>query len=394
MTDKRIIFMSRDKTVMRWFVTQDGAIVETGNHDDVSLLTQWNTLKTDVVLIGNDITIKTVEIPGSNTKQRLKAAPFAMEEQLATDVEDMHFSYRANKDSQAIQVTAIEHEAFEDYLTALEELQIIAQRIVPMAALLDTPEDCISLMQIDDYLLINDGSAQWVTDTESAQIQLTLLEQEEQALLYWGAEEAPTWLLGRSFDIQTQAMLDPWTSLVSRLDTTVVNMLTGAYAPKGDLLQVSKNWRRTLQFAASLLVLHLVYMAVELTYLSQAKNGLKEEVTALYQEVVPGARVVDARRQMQQLVQQRQGASLSDSSFALMLQGLSSALQRSSGVQPTNLNYSAQNAELRVDLLAGNLSQFDSLKQTLEQTGYQVTMGGATAQGQQYSGRIVMRSAP
>lgn len=394
MSDKRIIFMSRDKTVVRWFVTQDSAIVETGSADDVSLLAQWGTLKTDVVLIGNDITIKTVDIPGSNTKQRLKAAPFAMEEQLATDVEDMHFSYQADKDTQAIQVTAVEHDAFKDYLNTLEELQITASRIVPMAALLDTPDDCISLMQIDDYLLINDGKAQWVTNADAAQIQLTLLEQDDQALLYWGADEAPTWLLGRSFDIQTQTMLDPWTSLVSRLDNPLVNMLTGPYTPKGDLLQVSKNWRRTVQFAASLLVLHLLYMAVELTYLSQAKDGLKDEVTALYQEIVPNARVVDARRQMQQLVQQRQGATLSDSSFALMLQGLSLALQSSTDVQPTNLNYSAQNAELRVDLLAGNLSQFDSLKQTLEQTGYQVTMGGATAQGTQYSGRIVMRSAP
>ena len=302
MTDKRIIFMSRDKAVVRWFVTRDSAIVETGSAEDVSLLGQWNTLRTEVVLIGNDITIKTVDIPGSNTKQRLKAAPFAMEEQLATDVEDMHFSYRANKDSQAIQVTAIEHDAFKAYLTALEDLQITAHRIVPMAALLDTPEDCISLMQIEDYLLINDGSAQWVTDAQAAQIQLTLLEQDDQALLYWGAEEAPTWLLGRSFDIQTQAMLDPWTSLVSRLDNAVVNMLSGPYAPKTDLLKVSKSWRRTLQFAASLLVLHLAYMAVELTFLSQAKSGLEEEVTALYQEVVPGARVVNARRQMQQLL--------------------------------------------------------------------------------------------
>ena len=101
--------------------------------------------------------------------------------------------------------------------------------------------------------------------------------------------------------------------------------------------------------------------------------------------------MVDARRQMQQLVSQRQGGSLSDSSFPLMVQSLSEALRSYSGIQPTNLNYSAQNAELRVDLLAGNLSDFDSLKQRLEQTGYQVAMGGASAQGQQYSGRMVMR---
>jgi len=73
------------------------------------------------------------------------------------------------------------------------------------------------------------------------------------------------------------------------------------------------------------------------------------------------------------------------------VQSLTEALQSYKSIQPTNLNYSAQNAELRVDLLAGNLSDFDSLKSRLEQTGYEVAMGGASAQGEQYSGRIVMR---
>ncbi len=394
MTDKRIIFMSRDKTVEHWFVSQDGAISHSGNAEDSDLLKQWSLLKTDVVLTGNDVTIKMVDIPGTNTKQRLKAAPFAIEEQLATDVDAMHFSYQVDKQTQAIQAAAIERTAFEAYLSALQGLEITPDRMIPLACLLDTPEDCISVMQIDEYVLINDGASQWVTGADAAQIQLALVESEDQALLYWGKEEAPAWLVARSFNIESQTMLDPWASLVNRLDEPLINLLSGPYAPKSDLLKLSKHWRRTLQFAASLVVLHLVYMAVELTYLSQAKEGVKEEITALYHEVAPGARVVNARRQMQQLIQQRQGSALSDSSFAMMLQSLTEALQSSADVEPTNLNYSAQNSELRVDLLAGNLSQFDRLKQTLEQTGYRVTMGGATAQGQQYSGRIVIRSGP
>lgn len=388
MSEKRIIFMSRDKTVSRWYVLNENAITDTG---DASNLDTASELATEVVLLGSDLLIKTVDIPGTNNKQRLKAAPFAMEEHVATDIEDMHFAYKTSKESQGIQVTAIEHEKFKEYLAAIAELGIVANRVIAAASLVDTPPECISVMQVDDNWLINDGSTQWVTDEKTAQIQLTLAQQEDQALLFWSTEEAPAWLLGTGFDVQSESLVDPWQSLVMRLTSKTSNLLTGPYAQKTDLLQMSDSWRKTIMFAGVLLVVHMVYMLVELTYLTQARDGLKEEVTALYQEVAPGARVVDARRQMQQLVSQRAGASLSDSSFPLMVQSLTQALSSYKGIQPTNLNYSAQNAELRVDLLAGNLSDFDSLKQRLEQTGYTVNMGGASAQGEQYSGRMIMR---
>jgi general secretion pathway protein L len=388
MSEKRIIFMSRDKAVSRWYVLNENTITDTG---DSSNFETSSELTTEVVLMGSDLLIKTVEIPGTNNKQRLKAAPFAMEEHVASDIDEMHFAYRTDRNSKGIQVVAIEHERFKRYLAALDDLGIVPDRVIAAAALVDTPPDCISVMQVDDCWLINDGTTQWVTDEKTAQIQLTLAQQDDQSLLFWSAETAPDWLLDSAFDVQSESLVDPWQSLVMRLNSGISNLLTGSYSAQGPLLELSGSWRRTMIFAGILLAVHMVYMFVEMTYLQQARAGLKEEVTALYHEVVPGARVVNARSQMQQLVSQRQGGSLSDSSFPLMVQSLTEALSSYSGIQPTNLNYSAQNAELRVDLLAGNLSDFDSLKQRLEQTGYQVAMGGASAQGQQYSGRMVMR---
>lgn len=388
MSEKRIIFMSRDKTVSRWYVLSDNAITGMG---DASNFDAVSELATDIVLLGSDLLIKTVDIPGTNNKQRLKAAPFAMEEHVASDIEDMHFAYAIDKESQGIQVTAVEHETFKEYLAALADIGIVANRIIAAATLVDTPSECVSIMQVEDNWLINDGSTQWVTDEKTAQIQLTLAQQDDQALLFWSTEQVPAWLLNSGYQVQSESLVDPWQSLVMRLTPNTSNLLTGPYAQKTELLKMSDSWRKTVMFAGILLVVHMIYMVVELTYLTQARDGLKDQVTALYQEVAPGARVVDARRQMQQLVSQRAGASLSDSSFPLMVQSLTQALSRYKGIQPTNLNYSAQNAELRVDLLAGNLSDFDSLKQRLEQTGYTVNMGGASAQGEQYSGRIVMR---
>ena len=152
-------------------------------------------------------------------------------------------------------------------------------------------------------------------------------------------------------------------------------------------------WRKTLQYVAAVVVAQFIFLTVQWFYLDSQKDNLKEEITALYQEVAPGARVVDARRQMEQLVKARQGGGLSEASFLLMLEGLVNAIAQNQSVKPTNLNYSQQNNELRVDLLTSGLSSFDQLKTTLESAGYDVSVGGATAQGSQYSGRITMRRA-
>jgi general secretion pathway protein L len=372
----------------------DGVLKAEGDAEQLAELQAQASGQVVVLIASEMVHISTVTIPGRNTRQRLKAAPFVLEEQLASDLDDMHFAFKTEAESDDILVLAIDKSAFDEVLQQLASWAIEADVILPISALLDSPKDTVSVWQLEQEYLINDGTSRWQANEGLARMQLKLLQNEDLpgALLFWSEHEAPGWLTEMAFEIHHEVVTKPWQALISRLDNRPPNLLSGPYARRIDILESVQQWKRPLQFAAAIVVAQFLFMLVEYIYLGQQRDALREEITTLYHEVAPGARVVDARRQMQQLISQRQGAQLSDDSFPLMVQGLAGAISSARGIETTNINFSQQTAELRVDLLASNLSQFDGLKQSLEAAGYEVTMGGATAQGNQYSGRLIMRS--
>lgn len=395
MSERHLLTLDRDTSIRHWYVLDDGQLLTEGTGNDLSGLLNRTASQLVAIIPGEEVVIRWVSIPGKNNRQRFKAASYAIEDFLASDLEDMHFSFKAETGSDRIQVLAISKERLENYLTSLASVGIDVDVLTTDTSLLEAPPDSIAVMHLaDDRYLINDGQSQWPTDASLAEAQITLLQSPDQQkpLLYWSNQPASGWLSALDFELHTETVADPWLSLLSRFESSSPNLLTGSYARRSDMNAFWQQWKRPIQYSIGLVLIQLIYMAVELAYLTTKRNDLKTEVTALYHQVAPGARVVDARRQMQQLINQGQGARLDSNSFQLMLQGLSTAVSSGGGVETTNLNYSAQTSELRVDLLAKNLSQLDKLKQALEQSGYEVTMGGATAQGNQYSGRLIMRS--
>ena len=394
MTTRFFLQLNQDAQPRRWFLLRDDNLIQQGSaltNDSKTLLEEATVI---ALLPDSEVVSRFVTIPGRNNKQRLKAAPFAVEEHLASDLEELHCAFLPVRESDRIQSLIIDKRRFEFYLEGLEALDIQPDVVTSAAALLEAPDDAIAVMQIEeDLFIVNDASTQWSAAQSSAEIQLRLLsgQEEKTQLLFWGEQASSAWLQALPLEVHDQTVQSAWQSLLSRYSSSAINLLVGEYSNQESMLESVGKWRKTLQYAAILVVAQFIFLSVQWFYLNNQKEGLKAEITALYQEVAPGARVVDARRQMQQLIKQRSGAGLSDSSFLLMLEGLVNAVATNKNIKPTNLNYSQQNNELRIDLLASGLSSFDQLKSTLESAGYEVSVGGATAQGSQYSGRIVIR---
>jgi general secretion pathway protein L len=144
-----------------------------------------------------------------------------------------------------------------------------------------------------------------------------------------------------------------------------------------------------------MVLLKFISMGFEVQQLKQQSNELQSEILATYQQVAPGGRLIPGRTraQMQQLLDRATGASSDDAAFMPMLEKLSEGMVVIKGVQTTNLNYDSVRQELRIDLLVSSLPVMDQLKENLSAKGLQVEVGAASAQGNQYAGRLIIRSA-
>ena len=95
---------------------------------------------------------------------------------------------------------------------------------------------------------------------------------------------------------------------------------------------------------------------------------------------------------MMQLLKQKKGGQFQSNSFLVMLGQLGEGLAAIPDIRPTNLNYDSSRGEIRLDLLVSNLPLLDKLKDNLVNKGLSIEIGGASAQGSDYSGRLIIRS--
>ena len=74
----------------------------------------------------NDCLITTVNLPTRQRRQQLKAIPFVLEEQLAVDIETMHFAVGKRSESGQIQVIAVSKSKMIHWADILNEAGIAA----------------------------------------------------------------------------------------------------------------------------------------------------------------------------------------------------------------------------------------------------------------------------
>jgi len=384
-----------------WFYISNDQILENGSLevDKLSeLKAEFHTKQVIVLVPSNDCFVTRVSIPTNQRRQQIKAVPFAIEEQLAEDIDDIHFAIGKRGSDQKLPVIAISKHKMEYWLTVLTDAGISATAIFPASALLEAPDDAWSIFNLDDLFIVNQNGNCWSGNADEAAVMLQLsineLEEEEQpAILYWGSDTAPGWVTGLGLTISEQHVQNAEQSLFARYDENSINLLQGDYEIQDDWIAAWSVWRRAAMFAILAIIIKFSAMGLELYSLSSEKQYLKQEITRVYQEVAPGARITAyPERQMRQLLARQQGGGNQSSSFLMMLDQVGESLSTTPGSKPTNINYDKSRSEIRIDLLVPSLPLLDQLKNKLVAKGLSVEVGGATAQGNDYSGRLVIRS--
>ena len=119
-----------------------------------------------------------VELPGRMNARLLQAVPYALEEQLAEDVESLHFAVGERQADGQIPVAVIATDSLEQWLAALADAGLRPEGLVPEALALPVPEPggatvllcgeeaiarlsahagfCCDAEALDDYLALED----------------------------------------------------------------------------------------------------------------------------------------------------------------------------------------------------------------------------------------------
>ena len=341
-----------------------------------------------------------VSLPTKQRRQQMKALPFVLEENLAMDIDDVHFALGKSKENGKNTALAIERRLMQSYFDWLARHEIKPVAMCPLSALVDGPDDAIVIHEVNETYYVSQMGQNFAASLDDLvlMLELSMSGWDEEALpgilLYTANEEVPAALTGLGLPIEILNVNDALMSLLARFDDSKVSLLQGEFEIQTDWEAGWSLWRKAAIAAALVVVFQFARMGVDVYQLQAEQDYLDAEILATYQSVSPNGRLIPGRTraQMQQLLDRSTGASQSDAAFLPMLEKLSLGLRGMSGVRTTNLNYDSTRKEMRLDLTVSALPQMDQLKEALSEQGLTVEVGAASQQGSSYAGRLTLRS--
>ncbi|MFZ9966732.1 MAG: type II secretion system protein GspL [Steroidobacteraceae bacterium] len=316
-----------------------------------------------VLVPSSEVLLARPELPARSASRLAQVVPFALEEQLAGDVEMMHFAVgRLESDGRA-EVAVVARHRLEEWLGALKatgikpdalhaESQCLPENPGKKVALLDSGRLMVKAQGADPVTLeaepLTEAFALAGLEGDASHVQLYVSQED------WDRSENMIDALREvAGSVDVFLLQDGALPMLASLAATraPLSLLSGGYAPVAPWSERLARWRLPASLAAAWLILHVGYQAVELFRLNAQENQLNLDIEQTFRDAMPDVeRIVDARLQMQQ----RLGGGSADG-FLKTLGGVSSVFGSVPGASLQAMAWKDNRLDLRVRAGSGDV---------------------------------------
>jgi len=356
---------------------------------------------------GTDVLLAEPVLPLRSPKKLAQVAPFALEEHLATDVEDLHFAVGKPEGRPGTPVTVVDHARMEAWLATLSGAGLQPAALYPeTAALPETP---------NGVTLVIDGARLYVRrDTEpGAVLEIEPLIEALQLALASGEEarEHVTIYVSESDYERERELLEGLREFTASLQMkllpdgplplfatgislgTPVNLLQGRYATKTRLNVSFAPWRYAAALALLFLACHFGLKTWQYFHYGSLDARLDEQIAEVFQQAVPGAPVppaLQARKQMEARLARLRGGGAVTGGMMTTLVAVGEALAQTPDLHVEALSYRDETTDLRV--LAPSVDALDRIRQVASERGVSAKIESANPRDSKFEGRLQLKN--
>ena len=359
-----------------------------------------------VLVGGADVLLAQPEVPVKAGAKLQQLVPYALEQHLAENIEDLHFALgKRSAESARVPVAVVARALLDGWLAELRGAGIEPDAMYADSELLpENPGQAVALLEADAVSVRPPGGTPVTLPADALSEALEIARGGAEAsatggrglILYTGAPEwqqhsAQVEAARPYFDgIKVQLLAGgPLALFAQQLPSTgAINLLQGPYAPVSSRGLGLKAWRVAAILLASLIGLHVVGKAAELQLLKRHERQLDASIRDTFRSSMhTEASAADARRLMEKRLAGARGAG---GGLLPALQALVQARDAAPGTSVQSLNF--HSGDLEMKLSAPDASSLDRLSQSLRSNGWQADLTGGTNSGSAYEGRIQMHS--
>ncbi|WP_420466188.1 type II secretion system protein GspL [Panacagrimonas sp.] len=312
-----------------------------------------------------DVRLTAVAVPARQVAKVLQALPYALEDQVAEDIDTLHFSLGPRQADGRYPVAIVSHTRLQSWLAPLREHGLRPDVLTPevLALPVDPGGESWSGLADGEYVVVRTGSwsgfACHVGDLPGylhiaagdGKPPLRLLVCGDSAA-DWTQLDWPLHLLPGHGDALS-ALAVHWR------DEHAINLLQGVYSQQQDLQKFWKPWRVSAALLALWLLVLLVGVTVDNARLAAALQAQDQANLQRFQQLFPSqTRVVNLEAQLDQQLRALGGGAAGGP--LVLIEVLSQALKASPGLKLGGMQY--RDGALFLSMTASDLQVLENLR--------------------------------
>lgn len=407
-----LVQLDPNRESARWLVLdekgQPHAAMRSGGLDQLKDFSQQRRVV--CLLEGSNVFLDQVVLPaGRNRRKLIQAIPFAMEDDLAEDLDNLHFALgreqavTAANDEDAeesatkqinVPVAIIARERLSDWLETLAQAGIKPHGLFPdllslplsddqwhvlihgdKAAIRTGPQSGFSCDRVNLEIMLDTALEQ--SEKVPAQIQIwnhnedeieLTLQHEDVELLITNTDQAPLSTLARGFSKENQ-----------------INLLQGEFSYREEYGKLFKNWITPAVLFGVWILIAVIAKTAAYFQLKSESDRLEVEIIETYKKVFPNSKnFTNPRQQLKTALDNLGGGKDSP-----LLQLLSAAAMQTASIPDAHLKSLDFNGEaLDVEIDAKEVQQLEQMRQQLQSQGFSAEIKSANTEGDRVTGEL------
>ena len=350
-------------------------LIKHGNLNDISDQEKNNTVI--IMLPGQEILSKSLILPIKSNAKLKQAIPFAMEDDIASDINDCHFAFEKSEIDESIIVNVIDRKLFKNYLNQLKEINISPSFVVSENSCVYKTEDTINLIIEDAKAHGRCGFKEpYTLDIMDLTNIIKALESNNNNHIQISLSKNNDSLIK-----QISGLTDTYKSVDTKILSKGafqefiknyfvqdhINLLQGDFKPKIKFEKVFKPWKKSAVLAIFLLLSLSINNVLTTNKLINYEADLSAYFLNEYKYFFNNARNVDDPIRIVNSIKNGAQLNMNNSIFLNGLNIISESVAKENNVQLSSINFTDNRFNLRV--LTSTLTSLDSLITSINTNG-------------------------
>lgn len=351
-----------------WVRTDDPSSLKSGSLAEASA--DCKEARLIVLVPAVDVLLIRAIIPGRNRKRSIQAAPYVLEEQLADDVEKLHFSFGPRNPDGSMDVAVVDKKCMARWLSLLHNAGLEIDSLIPETLAVPYDAESLTVLINHNQALIRSGPrAGFTVDSYNlkAALQAHLAPHSDSPI------RQIQLFLEEDIDLNLELEI-PVLPIIKKTAMAVfcqgfdqkitLDLLQGEYSRKTDWQHVMECWKIPLVLVLAFMVVKGMLFAVDFIYYKQESQALQKRIENIYMATFPDTRkLINPRAQMEQQLSLLADSTEAQHGFLESLARIGPALQKTEDFTMQRLSY--RNNGLELELTMASLDSVNDLKDRL-----------------------------